>query len=355
MGGVGFRATLGHAVLRGIAAAVTLLPWRALGVLGAVLGWFCGRILRIRRRHVVASMQRAGLSGPNDAADGMYRGLATGLFELFWLAGAGTSRGDAALDTVVFEPASLRLLHEARARGPVVLAASHTGNWELVAYAAARELRLHGSFLAAVVKPLSVRAIHAFCMHLRARAGLRLLAPEGALKGARAVLAEGGVVVMPVDQVPAARAHGAVVSFLGAPAWADVAPAAFAKRTGATLLVVGAVRAGKSHQVRVLDAFSPSRPDPDFVPRTTAGVATSLEAFVRAHPASWMWLHRRWRAPLGDVPGGDISAEGVSGGDVSWNGVSGTRDAAVDGASGGSRRHSRAASTVPADVAPADA
>lgn len=337
-----------HAMLRAVAGGVAWLPWRALDVLGAALGWFCGRILRIRRRHVVAAMRRAGLTEPDEAANSMYHGLATGLFELFWLAGAGVSRWHAALDTVEFEPASLRLLHEARARGPVVLAASHTGNWELVAYAAARELDRHGAFLAAVVKPLSVRAIHAFCTDLRARAGLRLLAPEGALSAARAALAEGGMVVLPVDQVPEARRHGVVVPFLGASAWSDVAPASFAKRSGATLLVVGAVREGRAHKVRVLDAFSPRRPDPDFVARTTADVAASLERFVRAHPSSWMWLHRRWRAPLDGVS----VADGIPGmgRDMDAGEVPGVGEVPE-----GSRRHSRAASSAAVDAAPPDA
>lgn len=298
------RTAVARASLRGVAAMVTRSSWRALDVLGAALGWFFGRIACVRRRHVVSAMRRAGLARPDGEADAMYRGLSTGLLELLWLAGADASRWDEALDTVVFEPASLRLLHEARARGPVVLAAAHTGNWELVAYAAARELRRRGSFLAAVVKPLSVRSVHAFCMHLRRRAGLRLLAPEGALSASRGALAEGGVVVMPVDQVPRELRHGAVVPFLGAPVWADVAPAAFAKRVGARLLVVGAVREGRGHRVRILAELSPRRREPDFVARATAGIAASLEGFVSAHPSCWMWLHRRWRAPLGAVPRG---------------------------------------------------
>lgn len=298
-------------VLTFVATIVARLPWRRLALLGAMLGWFAGRVLRIRRAHVLASMRRAGLEAPEDAANAMYRGLGTGVFELLWLSAASERRVQEALFSVRFDPVLLRELREALARGPVVLGVSHSGNWELVAFAASRLLAGQGEGegevrrLAVVAKPLSVAGIHAFCNRLRARFGVRVLAPVGALSSAKQALKEGSVVVMPLDQVPERARHGVRLPFLGGPAFVDRAPATLARISDATLLVVGVERTNEGHRVRGLASFSTrddDRHDPAtgrlrFVTRTTQDANTALERFLRAHPGSWMWLHRRWRAP----------------------------------------------------------
>ncbi len=71
-----------------MAALVGCVPFGDLGVLAAPLAWLAGAVVRVRRAHVEASMIRAGLRGVSASAGGMYASLATGVMELFWLAGA---------------------------------------------------------------------------------------------------------------------------------------------------------------------------------------------------------------------------------------------------------------------------
>ena len=61
--------------------ALLLTTW-----LGSALAWFVGRVLAVRRAHVVASMRRAGLANAERTASAMYRSLGRGLFELLWMA-----------------------------------------------------------------------------------------------------------------------------------------------------------------------------------------------------------------------------------------------------------------------------
>ena len=245
-------------------------------------------------------MTRAGIAAPGASASAMYRGLGAGVFELLWLAGVTPERREQALRAHVRLDPDLELaLCEAAERGPVVLAASHTGNWELIAYGAAQVLAKHGRRLAVVVKPQSVGAFHAFCTDLRIACGLELIAPAGALGAARRTLAAGNVLAMPIDQVPDRRRHAVDVSFLGAAAFADRAPAAIARATGATLLVVSASRRGGDHRGHLLAEIAPNGPKTQAAVATVTRNATrALEAFVREEPSSWLWLHRRWRAPL---------------------------------------------------------
>lgn len=290
-------------MLRLLARAVALLSWRALARAGAVLGWVAGSVLRIRRAAVEAAMTRAGVSVPGAAARAMYRALGEGVFELLWLGGVSAARREQALRTHVRLDDDLAVaLHEAAARGPVILAASHTGNWELIAYGAAQVLAGQGRRLAVVVKPQSVGAFHAFCTDLRRACGLVLIAPEGAFTAARRSLAAGDVLAMPIDQVPDRKRHGIEVPFLGAAALADRAPAALARATGATLLVVAASRDGLLHRGHLLAELPAHRSGEsrasDWIESATRQATRVLEAFVRERPSAWLWLHRRWRAPL---------------------------------------------------------
>ncbi|MBX3189926.1 MAG: lysophospholipid acyltransferase family protein [Labilithrix sp.] len=266
------------------------MPWAWLRAPGSALGWLAGSVLRVRRGAVEEAMGRAGIDGPPREARAMYAALGASALELFWLAGATPAARDRVLDArVVLDDA----LKAALAKGRVVIAASHTANWELVAYGAARFLEGHGRRLAVVVKPLSVGAFHAFCMRLREACRLDLVAPEGALRAARRALARGDVVAMPIDQVPDLERHGLRVPFLGAPALADRAPAALARASGAPLIVVGARREGAAITVHLVEEIAPGRD----TEAATRAATLALSRFVLAAPSSWLWLHRRWRLP----------------------------------------------------------
>lgn len=294
------------AALSLLAALVARLPRAALGALGGALGSVVGSVLRIRRRLVESAMERAGVGAPTSVAVRMYRDLGHGVFELLWLAGARPAARSEEIARVAIDAEAVTALGEATARGPVVLFASHTGNWELAAAAAAQHLAAQGRGLAVVAKAMHARGVDAFLVRLRRRLGVRVLAPLGAFGAARRALHAGDVVVMPIDQVPDRASHGVAVPFLCGSALADRAPAMLAWRAKATVLVVAAERDGGGHRVRLLDVIpSPARGaivNPRaWIDATTRRATAALEAFVRRSPESWLWLHRRWRAPRSAV------------------------------------------------------
>ncbi len=277
--------------LRALAAVVARFPEGARVAFGAALGWLAGSVLRIRRAQVEAAMTRAGITSPRREAAGMYRSLGQGVFELLGLAGGGARELDAA---IAFDDRSRAKWDAARRVGRgIVVAASHTGNWELAASALARE-----GDLVAIVKRISVRGFDAFCNRLRARRGVGAALPDGALARGRATLASGGIVVMVIDQVPDSTRHASRVDFLGAPAYADRAPAALAARSGAPIVVAACRRDGRGHTIEVLDVIvPPPRPSRTWIETATCDATRALDRFVRAHPRDWLWLHRRWRVP----------------------------------------------------------
>lgn len=241
---------------------------------GATIGWIAGSVLRIRRSQVEAALVRAGIDEPRAVAAAMYRRLGIALVDFV------RARSPSEVDT--------NELDSALANGPVVVFASHAGNWELAAAGAARHLRAHGRELYVVAKPMHSAFFDRWLSRLRQRLGIRVIAPAGAIASAANVLARGDVVAMPIDQVPEREAHGEWLDFLGAPALVDRAPATVAYRAKATVLVVAGGR--------VLDVI-PFRPGRDWIAATTRRATEALELHIRQDPASWMWLHRRWKRP----------------------------------------------------------
>jgi len=216
----------------------------------------------------------------------MYRNLGHGVVELLALAGADPGP---VVDAVVLDDA---LVAELAVPGPIVFLASHTGNWELGAAALARHRKLH-----IVAKRMSTRGVDVFLGRLRARLGVATIAPHGAFAASRAALAAGGAVALPIDQVPDRATHALRAMFLGGEVSVDRAPATLAFRAGARMLVVAAERSADGHRVRLLGAIPRREGRIRTIDGDTRDATRWLESFVRASPASWLWLHRRWRAP----------------------------------------------------------
>jgi KDO2-lipid IV(A) lauroyltransferase len=280
-----------------LARIVARFPFRFMRAFGVPLAWLSGSVLRVRRAHVEESLRRGRCSEPARAARRMYRSLGAGVMELLWLSARPT---EALAPVASLEPASRGALDAALARGRgVVLAASHTGNWELAACTMARSLDL-----LVVTKPIRDKGIDRFMRRARTKHGLRLAAPEGAIVAARETLARGGCVAMLIDQVPEALAHGVPLDFMGETALADRAPAALAACSGAPLVVVAFRRDERGrHVIRVLRVlFPPPRERRAWIVRATNEANAALEAFVRAYPSQWLWLHKRWRAPRSCLP-----------------------------------------------------
>ncbi len=239
-------------------------------------------------------MSVAGIAEVSRQARAMYASLGASAIEFLWL----TSRGEEATRRVTIDEASLPRWRSALGQGRgVVIAASHTGNWDLAASAIARDVEL-----LVVTKRLSVLALDRFWQSSRARAGVRLADARGALARGRDTLRRGGAVAMMIDQAPRLTRHAVAVEFLGRPAFADRAAAALAAASRAPLVVAASRRDARgAHVLHVLEVLEPparaTRATRPWIADATVSATRALDAFVRAHPDQWLWLHRRWKSP----------------------------------------------------------
>ncbi len=282
---------------RALAWLVGLLPHRALSPLGAFIAFLAFDLLRIRRRHVLHALQRAGLGGTK-VARASYRSLGIGIFELLWLAGRPELRL-----TDIARVEGWSRFEEAKSLGKgVVVATAHTGNWDLAACACATRTPL-----SVVTKRLSSHGLDAFWQGTRRRRGLELLSPEGSVfEAVRQRLSRGDSVALLIDQDPERTTSVVAASFLGETALCDTLPAVLAARTGAPIVLAFPRRDERGHHVvEVVDVLTPpERAGPQWIADATRAMAEALDAFVRKHPTQWMWLHRRWKTRPSHHPGG---------------------------------------------------
>lgn len=239
-------------------------------------------------------MGRAGVASPRVAAAEMYRALGASIFELLWLAGRG---GSIAAHTRFAPGAEDRWARARRGGRGLVVAASHTGNWELAAAAvAAHEARSGHDFLL-VVKRLHVSGFDAFCRRARTASGITLSDGTGALARGHEALLRGDAVGMVIDQVPAPQRHEVRAEFLGGAALLDRAPATLAARAGVPMVVLAVRRDASGAQLLdVLEVLEPPpRASRRWIDAATRDATRALDRFVRAHPSEWLWMHRRWK------------------------------------------------------------
>lgn len=188
----------------------------------------------------------------------------------------------------------------AQGRGILVLTA-HIGNYDLLAAHQA----LSGEKLHIVSKRLKHSGLNRLWMNLRAELGVEVIALEGVVREALAVLRRGDSVAFVLDQhSPEARAFEG--PFLGLPARTTHALSLLALRSKAPILPVFIRRDPRGkHTIRFSAPFQATDRD-----ATTRRCLDIIESAVLEQPDQWLWLHRRWKSAEGQPlirPQGRIS------------------------------------------------
>ena len=242
--------------------------------------WFAGR-----RAVVAQNLRAAWPSGAPVAPDDVFHHLAGVAWDFIRL--------DRHLSTGFTRIATESVLGEAAALGRgVVVVTGHLGSWELVAAALAHRVSVRTHL---VVKPLG--ALDEWVQRRRRQFGLQtIVAGRGVatVRPALRALRAGEIVVVVIDQH--APTTACVVPFFGRPAATTVLPAWLAQQADAPMIWLSTWRApDRTHGVQTvrLDAVDLDHPAARRV--RMVELTRRLEASVRAHPAQWLWTHRRWK------------------------------------------------------------
>jgi KDO2-lipid IV(A) lauroyltransferase len=183
---------------------------------------------------------------------------------------------------------------EAAHRSPhgVVLITGHFGNWETHGIVHARRF---GS-IGVVARPLDNPALDRAMTNLRESAGNEVIEKEHALiRSMRRLKAAQGIAFV-VDQNVQEK-EGIFVNFFGRPACTTPFAARLAIKAGAPVLPCRAVMMPDLTYRVIYDppidplAFGEGE---EAVVALTQAMMNATEAWIRANPDQWLWMHRRW-------------------------------------------------------------
>lgn len=280
-------------------AALALL--RALGPVGASnLGGLAARgigpllpVSRVAHANLARAMPELDAAARRRVVRGVWDNLGRTVAELPHVA---RLRPTTAGPGWVLEGA--HVLSELIARdGPAILFSGHLANWEVLPRAAAEAGLRIGSFYRAAANP----HVEALLVGLRRQAagGAAPHFNKGAA-GARAAVAHmrgGGRLAALVDQK---MNDGIAAVLFGLPAMTASAMPALALRFGCPLVPARVERLGPA-RFRLTCEPPLERPATGEraadIAALTQAMNDRLEAWIRARPEQWLWLHRRWPPP----------------------------------------------------------
>jgi KDO2-lipid IV(A) lauroyltransferase len=170
----------------------------------------------------------------------------------------------------------------------------HFGNWEMILpIASSLGLAVSGFYRAASNKRADVLIQSLRERALNQQVSMFRKGPEGA-RAALLHLQNGGSLGLLVDQK---MNDGIAVPFFGRPAMTAPALAQLALRFHVPIIPVRVVRLGPARfrmvcePPLIVSPMGDKKTDTYMILRT---VNATLERWIRADPASWLWLHRRW-------------------------------------------------------------
>jgi Kdo2-lipid IVA lauroyltransferase/acyltransferase len=194
---------------------------------------------------------------------------------------------------VEFGPRSAELYDRLRDDGkPALFFASHLGNWELPALAAAA----HGLDAAILYRRPNIASAERIIEELRnVKMGTLIAAGRDAPLRLAQALQNGQHVAMLVDQY---FTNGVEVTFFGRKTRANPTLARLRRQIDCPIHGVRVIRL-PDHRFRaeISEEVEPVRDASGEIniQGTMQAVTTVIEGWIREYPDQWLWLHRRWR------------------------------------------------------------
>ncbi len=292
------RHRLEHAAYRLVRGLLRALPHTGARRAGLGLGSLAWLALGGRRKTALENLRHAFPDKP----EAEIRGLARESLRQLGLSlcdALSAERFDAVEFCRRLELEGFEHLREAEAKGRgVFVMSAHLGCWE----AAALPVGLYQGPMDVVGRPLDNPFLDRDLTRLRTRFGNRILDKRGAARGILRALKSGGRVGILIDQRSPAK-DAIEVPLFGRPSRTSSILGRISLRTGAPVVpLFGFPAPGGRWHVAFRPAIEPppwsgeeSADEEAAVFALTCRYMEVVEAEVRARPASWMWVHRRWR------------------------------------------------------------
>jgi Kdo2-lipid IVA lauroyltransferase/acyltransferase len=185
----------------------------------------------------------------------------------------------------------------AQERGAIAIAA-HTGNWEYTVMGYGLQCRPGVVVGRDLDQPWAAR----LARYLRERGGNFMVGKQKGMKGIMGHLRQNRPVGIVIDQ-NTTTAGGLLVDFFGKPARTTPVAALLARRGIPVLPTLSRRLADGRHLMLILPPLTLSKTsdaEAD-IQRHLQVQSRVIEAWVRAEPAQWLWLHRRWKNQFPEI------------------------------------------------------
>lgn len=166
---------------------------------------------------------------------------------------------------------------------PAITVSGHIGCWEILSQLA----YLEGHRMMSVAKDIGTGGMTALLMRARRSIGQEIVPAEGAFKPLMQGIRDGKSLGLLVDQSVSPKRGGIWVRFLGIPMSVSAAPAFFAAKGKAAIVLAWSrpLRNGR-YRCEFIDEIAPG--EARDIWQTTQRCAKMLERIVRRHPSCWV-------------------------------------------------------------------
>lgn len=208
---------------------------------------------------------------------GAYRNMARTVGHAFWTC-RGALRKVRAVGVMCEEGRAFL-----RANRPAVTVSGHIGCWEILSQLAF----LEGHRMMSVAKRIGTPGMTRLLMRARESIGQEIVPADGAFRPLMAGIRAGKSLGLLVDQTVDPDAGGVWVRFFGRPLPVSAAPAFFAAKAKAPIVVAWSrpLKDGR-YRCEILDTIPPEAARDVWA--TTQRCATALARVIRRHPSKWV-------------------------------------------------------------------
>lgn len=281
-----------YALYRAVASWARTASGPAIARWGTRLGALAGLVLRSRGRLALRNLQA---TFPDRSASEL-RGILAGCWRHFGRTALASIRMQEKSPQEIADEVFIVNFHEVEeamglGRGVLFLSA-HFGSWEIGGLALTTRLR----DVRTVARPLDNEFLERDLAALRERTGAQMVDRKRAARSLLRALQEGSMVILLPDQAVQPK-EGALVPFLGRPAWTTTAPAKMALRSGSTIVFGFCIPDGLRHRLEFeepirVDELSEAERDPVAL---TKRINDVIGRHVRERPELYLWMHDRWK------------------------------------------------------------
>lgn len=188
----------------------------------------------------------------------------------------------------------------AKNKGVLVLT-GHFGNWEFAPIGGILNFREFKGQFHFIRKTLGNKTIERILFNRYYNAGLHVIPKKNSLQQVCEALDQNHAVVFVLDQhASLGNRDGVAVEFFGKKAGTFRSLASFARHTGVPVVPAASYRLANGkhvlefHEPLIWQEFENTQ---ESIYRNTLLYNQALERIIMAHPAQWMWLHKRWKLP----------------------------------------------------------